>query len=90
MSKPLIALGKTIYQENCLACHGKNGMGDGPEAKNQKVKPANLNKAVNEVEHFAFYTRFSYWDGSMPGWDREFSKKELDALTAYLYQFKKN
>jgi len=88
-SAELIAFGKKTYEQNCMACHGKNGQGDGPQARTLKIKPANLNKAVNEVEHFAFYTRFSYWDGRMPGWDREFSEKEIDALTAYLYQFKK-
>lgn len=88
-SAELISFGKKTYENNCMACHGKNGLGDGPQAKSLKIKPANLNKAVNEVEHFAFYTKYSYWDGRMPGWDREFSDKEIDALTAYLYQFKK-
>lgn len=88
-SASLIAFGKKTYEQNCMACHGKDGKGDGPQAKTLKIKPANLNKAVNEVEHFAFYTKYSYWDGRMPGWDREFSNKEIDALTAYLYQFKK-
>lgn len=85
----LIAFGKKTYEQNCMSCHGRDGRGNGPDAKTQKIKPANLNKAVNEVEHFAFYTRYSYWDGRMPGWDREFTDKEIEALTAYLYQFKK-
>ena len=27
-----LALGKKIYQRECLECHGKTGKGDGPEA----------------------------------------------------------
>lgn len=85
----LIAFGKVVYTQNCQSCHGVKGEGDGPLADQQQFKPTNLNQAVNEVEHFAFYTRYSYWDGKMPGWNREFSPREIDALTAYLYQFKK-
>lgn len=84
----LIAKGKEIYQKDCMQCHGKNGEGDGPQAKKDGLTPTNLRLAINETEHFAFYTRYSYWDGRMPGWNREFSDHELDAITAYLYQFK--
>jgi mono/diheme cytochrome c family protein len=27
-----VVQGQTVYEENCLACHGENGLGDGPEA----------------------------------------------------------
>ncbi|MBH48371.1 MAG: hypothetical protein CME71_09410 [Halobacteriovorax sp.] len=84
----LIAAGKKLYQANCLQCHGSEGRGNGPKASEQSIPPSDLYAAVNEVEHFAFYTRFSYWDGRMPGWSREFSDQELDALTAYLNEFK--
>lgn len=88
-SKTLVAQGKKLYQENCLSCHGADGRGNGPDAINQKVAPTDLNRAVKEAEHFAFYTRYSYWDGRMPGWSKEFTDYELDAITAYLYEFKK-
>lgn len=88
-SPKLIAQGKKIYQQNCQQCHGADGRGNGPEAKELGISPTDLKRAVRETEHFAFYTRYSYWDGRMPGWDREFSEQELDAITAYLYEFKK-
>lgn len=31
-SNEVISTGKQIYKENCTACHGLNGKGDGPEA----------------------------------------------------------
>lgn len=84
----MIAEGKRIYQKSCQQCHGSDGRGNGPKAQELDILPTDLRRAVNETEHFAFYTRYSYWDGRMPGWDREFSDRELDAITAYLYEFR--
>lgn len=37
-----IARGEPIYRENCTACHGAEGYGDGPAAAALTIKPANL------------------------------------------------
>jgi mono/diheme cytochrome c family protein len=37
-----IAAGKELYVKNCLACHGTEGKGDGPQAKDLEKKPGNL------------------------------------------------
>jgi len=34
--------GKREYDTNCAGCHGAKGRGDGPQAKDLKVKPADL------------------------------------------------
>ncbi len=34
--------GQLAYDENCAACHGENGTGDGPEAANQETAPTDL------------------------------------------------
>ena len=41
-----LTLGQTVYEENCLACHGESGLGDGPDA----AADANLD-----------LTELSYW-----------------------------
>jgi len=30
------AIGKSLYSQHCKSCHGKEGHGDGPKAKDQK------------------------------------------------------
>ncbi|MGB5459169.1 MAG: cytochrome c, partial [Eudoraea sp.] len=30
------AIGKSLYSQHCKSCHGKEGYGDGPKAKDQK------------------------------------------------------
>ena len=37
-----IALGKKIYERQCLACHGAKGQGDGPAAAHLEKRPGNL------------------------------------------------
>jgi mono/diheme cytochrome c family protein len=37
-----IALGKKIYERQCLACHGTKGKGDGPAAAHLEKRPGNL------------------------------------------------
>jgi mono/diheme cytochrome c family protein len=37
-----IAAGKTLYEHNCLACHGLTGKGDGPAGLALNPRPADL------------------------------------------------
>jgi mono/diheme cytochrome c family protein len=37
-----IALGRRIYERQCLACHGVKGKGDGPVATHLEKRPGNL------------------------------------------------
>ena len=41
-----IAAGKIVYTKECLQCHGKKGMGDGPNSATLDKAPAPLNKAI--------------------------------------------
>ncbi|MDX1415676.1 MAG: c-type cytochrome [Candidatus Promineifilaceae bacterium] len=34
--------GWLVYDENCSACHGESGLGDGPEAGDQETSPSDL------------------------------------------------
>lgn len=39
-SRPSVAAGKTLYEDNgCGSCHGLDGRGDGPAAPNLPAKP---------------------------------------------------
>jgi putative copper export protein/mono/diheme cytochrome c family protein len=37
-----IAAGQTLFASNCVACHGREGEGNGPEAAGLRIKPADL------------------------------------------------
>ncbi|HEX2960222.1 MAG TPA: cytochrome c [Ignavibacteriales bacterium] len=38
----MISKGKTLFQANCISCHGQNGMGDGPAGAALNPKPRNF------------------------------------------------
>lgn len=42
-----LALGRKLYAENCAACHGPQGQGDGAAAKSLSPPPANLRWTIS-------------------------------------------
>ncbi|UCG23171.1 MAG: c-type cytochrome [Chloroflexota bacterium] len=41
-----VGAGRDVYLEHCLACHGEEGQGDGPEAGDLAVHPGDLGSAA--------------------------------------------
>lgn len=52
-----LAAGKTIYIKECLQCHGKNGMGNGPKSADLDKAPENFNapKVKNQTDGELFW-----------------------------------
>ena len=45
-----LAMGQKIYVKRCVACHGKTGNGDGPDAADLGIHPAKLSDPVIRQE----------------------------------------
>jgi mono/diheme cytochrome c family protein len=45
-----LAAGQKIYLKRCLACHGKTGNGDGPDAADLGIDPAKLSDPAIRAE----------------------------------------
>ena len=49
-SESSLATGQKIYVKRCVACHGKTGNGDGPDAADLGIHPAKLSDPVVRQE----------------------------------------
>ena len=70
-----IRRGKAGYERQCQACHGVGGWGDGPDAKDLKVAPANFHRfssflksdeeLLRTIEHGVVFSPMHSWRGQM-------------------------
>lgn len=54
-----IAEGKRLYEQNCAACHGPKGLGDGPAGKSLNPPPADIAATVQmpiATDGFLYWT----------------------------------
>jgi mono/diheme cytochrome c family protein len=50
VSESSLAAGQKVYLKRCVACHGKTGNGDGPDAADLGIHPAKLSDPVIQQE----------------------------------------
>lgn len=81
-----IEMGRALYAENCIGCHGAQGRGDGPMAAGMKPPPADL--PFHLPQHGDPGIRAVLANGvpayGMPGWGDRLSPEQLDALLDFL------
>ena len=82
--------GALLYAQNCVACHGANGSGDGPRAYFIFPKPRNFNDAATRE----YLSRQNLYNGikfgvvgkEMPAWGKVLSDSQVADLTEYVYR----
>jgi mono/diheme cytochrome c family protein len=85
-SPKVIEEGKDQYSQHCEKCHGKKGLGDGPDVdrKDRKNRPANLAMSRNP-DGVMFY---KIWNGRhdprMPAFKSEMTRDEVWQVVAYI------
>ena len=63
-----ISVGKSLYEHNCLICHGAGGRGDGAGGTYLKPKPTDLlDPAVSKQSDGALFWKISKGRGVMLG-----------------------
>jgi len=89
-SKENILQGKTLYQTQCIMCHGILGEGDGPMSQSLTPPPANLaltRKLPVAQEDFLFWTVSDggqLYDTAMPKFSEQLSDKEIWQISLYI------
>jgi len=82
--------GALLYAENCVACHGANGRGDGPRAYFIFPKPRNFHDSATReyLDRRNLYNgiKFGVVGKEMPAWGKVLSDSEIADLTEYVYR----
>jgi len=89
-----IAQGETLFKDNCVACHGENGIGEKPgdpgakDENGQFVAPA-LDDSMHGWHHADDQLIETIMEGSprnerMIAWKEHFSRKDAESLVAYI------
>ena len=93
-----LALGKELYNQYCVACHGDEMKGDGPEASLQEKQPTDLTakgvhltqtsiKGVLDYPHYsheAIQDKIKYGNEVMHPLKEVLSNADIEAITQYI------
>ena len=80
-----ISQGKSVYDRNCLDCHGPTGDGDGPGAAYLHPRPAKLADAKIQAQtDGALFWKISKGRNLMLGWAATISEADRWALVDFL------
>lgn len=82
--------GKMYYMQNCTACHGADGTGDGPRAYFIYPRPRNFQHPAskarfNRPELFKAIKK-GVVGREMPAWEKVMSDQQIADITEYVFQ----
>lgn len=91
---PLLVLGREQFLRRCASCHGLNGHGNGPLARNlMGPPPGNLSDANwkygDQPAQVLNVLRNGAPNSAMPAWKDSLTKEQLRAVAAYVYYLAK-
>jgi mono/diheme cytochrome c family protein len=80
-----LAAGQKIYLKRCLACHGKTGNGDGPDAADLGIHPAKLSDpAIAAETDGALFWKITVGKKPMPNYGSRLSPTDRWNVINYL------
>ncbi len=87
ISPEILAEAEQLYSTNCIACHGKAGLGDGVLGTELPVKPTNFHSpAVKNQKDGALFWKLAEGRGGMPSYKTLLTDEQRWKLLAYIRQ----
>src|SRR4029077_3002837 len=85
VSESSLAAGQKIYVKRCVACHGKTGNGDGPDAADLGIHPAKLSDpAIQRETDGALFWKITVGKKPMPNYGTRLSPTDRWNVINYL------
>jgi mono/diheme cytochrome c family protein len=84
-SESSLAAGKKIYFKRCVNCHGKTGLGDGPDATDLGIHPAKFSDPrMREESDGALFWKITHGKKPMPAYESRLSPTDRWNVINYL------
>ncbi len=86
----VIARGALLYRENCSACHGSSGRGDGPAGENLSPRPSDLTHLIqmplaqDDYLFWAISEGGKRFDSAMPAFNKILDEQARWQIIHYL------
>lgn len=72
-----LEIGGELFMQYCKMCHGKKGLGDGPQSSNMQLKPGNLaSQKVQDQTDGELFWKISTGRGLMPKFEKKIRDEE--------------
>jgi len=82
---------QSLYQKNCVICHGSKGASNGPAAGSLPQKPANFTdvKMMQQATDGELFWKMTTGRAPMPSWQDRLSETQRRELVNYLRKLTK-
>lgn len=84
-----VGLGKRIFEQRCVQCHGVKGDGEGESAESLRVSPGDLTdkKRMNGYTDGILFWKIQVGRGEMPPWQLVLKEPEIWHVINYIRGF---
>jgi mono/diheme cytochrome c family protein len=89
LNEPAAADAATIYNRQCLSCHGRDGRGRTRRGRQTHARDMTDASWQDDVSDERLFNSISNGRGKMPAFRKKISENDIDALVAYVRRMRK-
>ncbi|HEX5705300.1 MAG TPA: cytochrome c [Pyrinomonadaceae bacterium] len=79
----------TIYNRQCVSCHGRDGRGRTPKGRQTRARDMTEASWQDDVSDERLFNSINNGRGKMPAFSKKISENDIDALVAYIRRMRR-